>query len=83
MAVLRASEVTHKNVKELAGLTGLPMQTVLERAVDAYRRTVFLEQFNRDYAALRNDPAAWEEEQAERMLWEQTLGDGLVRENNG
>ena len=78
MAVLRTNETTHKRLKELAETTDLPIQTVLDHAVETYRRTVFLEQLNRDFAALRADPQVWQEEQEERTLWEQALADGLM-----
>lgn len=77
MTMLRANDTTHKNLKELSHLTGLPMQAVLDQAVSAYRRTVFLEKLNEDFAALRASPEAWQDEQTERALWEQTLADGL------
>ncbi len=54
------------------------MQTVLDHAVSAYRRTIFLEKLNEDYAALRADPQAWSEEMEERNLWEHSLSDGLA-----
>jgi hypothetical protein len=77
MSTLRTSESTHRALKELSQLTGLPMQSVLDRAISAYQRTVFLEKLNEDFAALRSDPDAWREELAERELWEQSLPDGL------
>ncbi|GFE68447.1 hypothetical protein [Chroococcus sp. FPU101] len=36
----------------------------------------FLEEADRAFVALRNDPQAWQEELAERQLWENTLLDG-------
>jgi len=36
----------------------------------------FLEEASRAFIALRNDPSAWQEELAERQLWEETLLDG-------
>ena len=45
-------------------------------ATDAYRK-LLLEMGNRAYAALKEDPKAWERELAERKLWEKTLADGL------
>ena len=64
-------------LKELAEQTGQTMMEVLDMALDAYRRKVFFEGLNADYAALRADPEAWAEELAERKLWEATLMDGL------
>ena len=53
------------------------MQTVLDRAVEVYRRQSFLDALNEDFTALRAKPDEWEEEMEERKLWEQTLADGL------
>lgn len=36
-----------------------------------------LSETNRAYAALKASPKAWEEERAERALWDSTLTDGL------
>jgi len=36
----------------------------------------FLDEAERAYIALRNDPTAWEEELAERKEWENTIIDG-------
>lgn len=40
------------------------------------RKKIF-EAANIAYDALRSNPEAWQEELAERQLWEQTLADGL------
>jgi len=53
------------------------MQTVLDQAVEEYRRAVFLDKLDADYAALRADPEAWREELEERKLWDNTIADGL------
>ena len=53
------------------------MQTVLDHAIDAYRRERFFAALDDAYAALWADPAAQEEELAERALFEGTLADGL------
>ena len=36
-----------------------------------------LEEFNKSYEALRNDPEAWAEIERERAIWDNTLLDGL------
>ena len=41
------------------------------------RRLRFVEAANEEYAALRRDASAWEEEMKERELWAQTLADGV------
>lgn len=71
------SEASHQMLRDLAERTGLTMMDVLDKALDAYRRTVFFEQMNAGYAELRADPAAWAEHQAELRQWDTTLTDGL------
>lgn len=56
------------------------MQTILNEAIDSYRRQKFLEEANAAFAALRSDPEAWGEEQQEREIWDRTIEDGLERE---
>ncbi len=57
-----------------------PMQSVLDGALEQYRRVKFLRAANADFSALRSDPSAWKDERSERERWEQTLGDGLAKE---
>jgi predicted transcriptional regulator len=74
---VRVSEHTHELLRKLATATGEPLQKVLERAVENYQREQFFAELNEAYARLRADPVAWEEELAERAMWETTLADGL------
>ncbi len=74
---VRVTKQTHQQLTALSKENGLPMQTILDRAVEAYRRHSFLEALNADFAALRAQPEEWAEEMEERKLWEQTLADGL------
>jgi predicted transcriptional regulator len=74
---VRVSEHTHELLRQLAEATGEPLQKVLERAVESYRREQFFAEFNAAYERLRADPVAWEEELAERAEWDATLADGL------
>jgi hypothetical protein len=53
------------------------MTEVSEKVFAANRCKVFFEQLNAGYAALRADPVAWAEFEAERQLWDATLMDGL------
>jgi hypothetical protein len=71
------SEAAYQLLKELAAQTGQSLPTVLEQALDAYRRKLFFEQLNAGYAELRADPKAWAEHLAERKLWDAALMDGL------
>jgi hypothetical protein len=53
------------------------MQSVLEDALEHYRRQQLLEATNAAYATLQTEPVAWSELVRERMEWDQTLADGL------
>jgi predicted transcriptional regulator len=75
-AMVRINDHTHQSLREMAQAEHQSMQAVLEKAVEEYRRRRFLEDVNSAYAALRNDPEAWQEIQAERAEWE-ALSDGL------
>ncbi|MGH2516516.1 MAG: toxin-antitoxin system protein [Ktedonobacterales bacterium] len=76
-STVRISEHTHDLLKVLAAETGEPMQAILDRALEEYRRRRFLEEANAEFAALRNDPEAWQEELDEREAWDSTLMDGI------
>jgi hypothetical protein len=74
---VRVSKPTHRTLRQLAKEAGQSMQTVLDVAVEEYRRKQFLVQANRTYQALRDNPKAWALELAERRAWDQTLLDDL------
>lgn len=52
-------------------------------SIENDRRQRFLEEANRQFAALRADPQAWQEEQEERAEWDTVLMDGLENDLNG
>jgi len=74
---VRISEASYQILKELAEQTGQPMMEVLDKALDAYRRKVFLDAVNAGYAVLRADPEAWAEVEEERRSMDGCLMDGL------
>jgi hypothetical protein len=74
---IRISSAAHEALRQVSMATGQTMQAALDEAVELLRRQRFLAEVNSGYARLRQDEAAWAEEQAERELWEGTLADGL------
>ncbi|MBW4695380.1 MAG: hypothetical protein KME27_26830 [Lyngbya sp. HA4199-MV5] len=72
------SNTSHATLIKLAETSGESMQTVLDKAIENYRRHVFLMQANQAFDALRQNQALWQEELAERGLWDQTMADGVV-----
>lgn len=77
---IRIGEHALAVLRELARKRRQPMQTVLNEAIESYRRQKFLEEANTAFAALRSDPEAWQEEQQERDLWDRAGEDGLEQE---
>ena len=74
---VRITRSAHTILRKLSEEVGEPMTEVLSKAIEAYRRQRFLDALNADFAALREDPSAWAEEQQERATWDATLADGL------
>ena len=74
---VRINERAHRVLKTLSQSTGQPMPELLDEGIEAYRRRLFLEGLNQDFAALRSDKAEWADEVAERAAWDAALGDGL------
>ena len=56
------------------------MQTVLDAAIEKYRRDSFFRELDEGYARLEANPQGWQEELDERRLWDSTLSDGLDTE---
>ncbi len=77
---IRVSEKTHRTLDTLARQAEASMAEIVERAIELYRRQRILDEGNAGYAALRRDPVAWAELQAERSVLDVTLSDGLERE---
>ncbi len=73
---VRIKRETQDILRELANNEGKPMQTILDLAIEGYRRQRFLQEANEAYAALRNNPQAWKAELAERREWDTTMADG-------
>ena len=74
---VRITKQTHQQLATLAKENGISMQSVLDKAVEAYRRQSFLEALNKDFATLKDNSEEWVEEIEERKHWEQTLADGM------
>jgi hypothetical protein len=72
------SETTHKTLLQLAQTSGEDLVTIMDRAVENYRRYVFLVQADRAFATLRQNKELWQEEIAERQAWDLTIADGVI-----
>lgn len=77
MSQVRISKNTHEVLRSLSNTEGKPMQDIIEKAIDDYRRKAFLKGLSNDYRMLRTDAEAWKEYAAETALWDNTLTDGM------
>jgi len=84
-SIMRASNVrisprAHELLRQLAEEGQQSMQSVLDDAIERYRRERFLRAANADFAALKGDVKAWKQELHDRELWEKTVADGISKE---
>ena len=75
--VVRISQRSHRRLRELAQKDKVPMQRVIDKALENYERKRWFEDSDKAYQALRSDPEAWKQYQAELAEWDCTLMDGL------
>ena len=74
---INMSETTHHILLQLANSSGNTIQEILDKAIENYRRQLFLTQANESFLTLRNNETLWQEEIAEREVWDQALADGI------
>ena len=74
---VRITRSAHATLRSLAEETDESMTEILDKAIEAYRRSRFLAGLNEDFAALRRDKATWADEIRERGAWDATLADDL------
>ena len=75
--MLRVSVRCRDTLRELAAHTGESMQSMVDEAVELYRRKRFLEEVNAAYMPLRQNAETWRAVEQERSEWDTVLGDGL------
>ena len=77
---IRVTSESRDKVRILSEKTGLKQQEVIDQAVEAFRRQVFLDAANSAFADLNSNKATAIVENAERQEWENTLNDGTGSE---
>ncbi len=81
--MMRVSARSRDTLRELAAQTGESMQSMIDEAVELYRRRRFLEAVNAAYTPLRQDAETWRAIEHERREWDVALGDGLHEKQTG
>ena len=74
---VRISSSSYQILKTLSKGKGQSMQSVIDQAIEDLRRRKMLEATNLAFSALKADKATWQDEIAEREIWENTLLDGV------
>ncbi len=64
--LVKVSRTTHGEIMRIAARDGTSMSDVVAKAVELYSRREFLDDANKDFAAPKDDHAAWEAEKKER-----------------
>jgi hypothetical protein len=77
---IRVTVQTRDHLQSLAQAAGVPMQRIIDRALELYHRQQMLQAMNEAYARLRADEAAWKDWKTELAEWDVTLADGLPEE---
>ena len=75
-STVRISKESSHILREIATQEKKSLQTVLDAAIEEYRRHRFLQEANKAYLVLKENPKSWKVELEERKQWETTLSDG-------
>lgn len=76
-SIMRVSNKAKETIEKLSKKSGEPMLSVVDKAVENYRRRVFLEETNRAYARLRANAEESKKFDDEIASMDATLRDGL------
>jgi hypothetical protein len=77
---VRISKRAKAKAEAVAAATNRSMSSIIEDAVDAYRREIFWQQYDEGIERLRRDPSAWSDYVGEREAEAGALRDGLAPE---
>ncbi len=75
-STVRISKTSSAILKEIASEERKTLQSILDDAIEDYRRHRFLQEANKAYSVLRKNPKSWEAELEERKQWDAAFPDG-------
>jgi len=75
-STVRISKESSNILRAIANQEKKSLQTILDAAIEDYRRHRFLREANKAYSAIRKNPKTWKAELEERKQWDTTLSDG-------
>jgi predicted transcriptional regulator len=74
--MMRIDTATHEKLADLSKSMKKTKQAVMQEAVEALARELFVQKANEEYAKLLKDPSFVQQEREEREDWDVTLADG-------
>ena len=75
--LVRLDAADKEILDSLSEQTGESSPKVLHKALSRYKKEMFFERLNRGYSNLKESPENWAIEQADRKLFESSIGDGI------
>lgn len=75
---VRISEESRESLRVISSIFNLTMSEIADKAIEKYKRKIFLEKANEAYAHLKDNSKSWKEVLKERKKWDKTLSDGLI-----
>lgn len=72
---IRISAEAHRILKLASAHKGVSLVEALDEIAKTWEREHFFQEMNNAFASLKEDPQAWQEEKAERAIWDATLTD--------
>ena len=73
---VRISDNSLQTLRKIATQASEPIQIILDKAIESYRREYFLKKANLAFEILKNNNEAWQDEISERETWDCTMKDG-------
>ena len=78
--IVRVSDEAYTKLNSIAKAAGVSKQDMIDAVLKKWEKDTLLKQANEAYTALRQNDQDWQEELAERALWDVTLEDGDLDE---
>jgi hypothetical protein len=80
-STVRIDAATQALLKQLAKQENESMRLIIKKALESYRRKLFLQKCSDAYEDLKTDKKAWKKELSEREDWDSTTTDGLEQDS--
>lgn len=79
-STVRVDKDSRSIIQEIREEEGLSAQEILHRALENYRRKLFLKKLGEAYGAAKGDKKTWGNETSEREEWDNTTGDSMEKD---